>query len=526
MYLDISFRKIGVLLFVFFAMLWSVLLTFDLKDKRYGSTPPFASGVIFLQEIMLRVEYAIEGAVLRSSQLAAATFSFVGGATNSEHPARAIPILTYHRIVWNSGDTSNVSVRNFRDQMYALKRSGWETITLKEYKDFMARKIELPERSVLITFDDGAKESFYPVDPLFRALQFEGVIFVIASAMYTPESTYYLASEEIHRLLDSGRWEIGSHSFDGHRPYAADAAGSEAIFFADKLWLPQQRLETEGEFRARVRNDVQKARETLEREFGVGVDSFAFPLGNETGIEGAANFPEGASITEKVASEFYRLGFLQTSSRDYSFNYPGESDFLAWRIHVHHDWNGARLLQELEGGLPKDLPFNDDFSDDHGWITAWGEVDRGRNNLSLRALRGASSASLFLDGSNLWEDYSFDVSMDWQSSHVFLLTDVKDSKTYNACVYSPGVVRLQTVRNGEVTTLAEKKDERITYGADARAGVRARGYVIECLWNYESIVEAYSRELRGGIGIQTWDSELGKASLRVSEVLARPLMNN
>ncbi|MBI4094037.1 polysaccharide deacetylase family protein [Candidatus Kaiserbacteria bacterium] len=515
-----------MLLFVFFAMLWSVVLTFDIKDKRYGSTPPFASAGLFLQEVMLRVEYAIEGAALKSSQFASAAFSVFQGDEQMRSSARAIPILTYHRIVWNS-DEKNVSVRNFRDQMYALKHAGWETITLEEYKDFMAGKLTLPERSLLITFDDGAKESFYPVDPLFRALHFEGVIFIIASAMYTPESVYYLAPEEIQRLLKSNRWEIGSHSFDGHRPYVADSEGREAIFFADKLWLPEeQRLESEKEFEARVRSDLRKARETLEREFGVEVDAFAFPLGNETGIEGAANFPEGASITERAASELYDLGFLQTSNRDYSFNYPEESKFLAWRVHVHHDWDGARLVQELEGGLPKQLPFSDNFAEDHGWIPAWGTLDRGRNNLSLKAFPDASSASAFLDGSNLWDDYSFDVSMDWQSSHVFLLADVANSKTYDACVYSPGVVRLQSVHNGKVTTLAEMEDERIAYGSDARAGVRVRGAVIECLWNYESIVEAYSRERKGGVGVQVWDSELGKASLRVSEALVRPFMNN
>lgn len=528
MYLDLSIRKILVLIGITAILFGAVSMTFAYKDTRYGATPFYASVGLAWSEILWHISYAIETSVWRASQTGSAALAFVqdeghSGAGGPQRKARAIPVLTYHRIVGSKSDLNNVTVRNFRDQMLALKRAGWETITLKEYQEFIEQKIELPEKSFLITFDDGAKESFYPVDPLLKALGYEGVMYIIAAASETPESSYYLSPTEIKRMLKTGRWEIGSHSFDGHRPYPTDTEGDTGIFFADRLWKSgEKRLETPQEFTERVRDDLQRARSHLEARYGVSIDTFAFPLGNETGIEGAANFREGASITEYEASAIYSLGFLQTDGNRFSFNYPLASSFLAYRIHVDYDWNSTRLLQELENGLPKDLPFKDDFSEDHGWISSWGKLDLGKNNLSLHANNGASSASTFLDGSLLWDNYSFDASINWENGYAFLLADVVNSKTYNSCAFSNGIVRIQTTTDGMTHVLSERVDPRITYMNDARIGMRVHGAVIECLWNYESIIETYERSGTGGIGVQVWDPELGSAALQVSEILVRP----
>lgn len=528
MYIDLSLKKVAPILLISAVLALSVVATNRMKIQQYGSTPPVASLEFALKEFGWRIRYAIESAAWKTGQLASAAALFLGGreiavAQGEDARAQAIPVLTYHRIVSNKNDLNNVTVSNFRDQMLTLKRAGWETITLKEYIEFMEGSRELPERSFLITFDDGAKESFYPVDPLFDALGYEGVIYVIANAMHTEGSTYYLSPNEIKRMLGTGGWEIGSHSYDGHKPYSASPNGDVGIFFADRLWREADaRLEQKNEFIQRVQDDLTRARQELEKEFGVTVDTFAFPLGNETGIEGAANFPEGADITEEEARKIYSVGFLQTNNNMFSYNYPNDTSFISRRIHVDYDWNGERLLQELENGLPKSLPFADNFSTDTGWIAAWGTIDSGRNNFQLQADSGASSASAILDGSRTWDNYSFDTALNWEDGSVFLLADLINSKTYDACVFSPGLVRIQRTENGDTRVLAEKRDARIGYGTNVRAGIRVREAVIECLWNFDSIVESYTRNGTGGIGMQIWDEDLGAAHLQVSEVLVRP----
>lgn len=524
MYTAFTPRKILALSAVVLVMTVAVSTTITAKKWLFGSTP-------FIYSFELAAIYVLDSvraevAHLSRRALAGAAFARFGAPTTSAasgQAARAVPVLTYHRIVSDMSDVNNVTKSLFADQMQTLYDAGWRTITLEEFQAFLAGEHDLPEKSFLIAFDDGAKDSFYPVDPIFRALGFEGVSYIIVEPSKTRESTYYLAPEEIRRMLATGRWEIGSHSYDGHRPYAVDAQGAPGIFFSSRLWLPnERRVETPEEFKARVRDDLARSKAELETTYDVPIETFAFPFGNETNIDGVENFPEGAHLTVEEAARIYEIGFVQTDTQKYSYNYPGIEPFLARRIHVHHDWDGARLLRELEKGAPKTLPFEDDFADDRGWLPAWGSLERGRNNLVITADPGASSASTFLDGSALWDDYSFDAALTWESGHVLLLADVVDAKTYDACAFGDGVVRIQSTSSDETRVLAEARDERMTYGENVQLGIRVHDSVIECLWNYGSVVEAYERDRMGGVGIQIWNPALGTAQLQVSAIIVRP----
>lgn len=522
MFFSLSLRKsfiaAGIAAVLFSALYGTVLL----KEANYGSTPYFYT-------VAVAPRYALESALAElrrmSGNLAAAVgLTGTSYARDDGRTAHGIPVLTYHRILPND-DTNNVTVANFRDQMETLVRAGWESVTAEEYLAFMQGEIELPERSFLLTFDDGAKDSFYPVDPILRSLDLEAVNYIIAHSAQTEESTYYMTPEEIAAMLRTGRWEIGSHSYDGHRPYPTDAEGTEGLFFSDRLWIAEEnRLETREEFTERVRADLTRAREELERTYGVTIDTYAFPLGNEVGVDGVSNFPGGTEITAEEASKLYSVGFLQANGQQFTFNYPEFRTFEAMRIHVDHDWDGDRLLSIMENGLPKDLPFEDDFETPKGWLLSWGTMEAGRNNLLLSASDDRTSASAILDGSRLWTDYSFDASMNWTGGSVFLLADAQDSKTYDACAFSEGEVSIQRTEDGVTTTLAKRQDARITRGTGVTAGIRVHGAVIECTWGFENVLETYDRSAeKGGIGIQTWDETPGAATLQVSSVLVRPI---
>jgi peptidoglycan/xylan/chitin deacetylase (PgdA/CDA1 family) len=473
-------------------------------------TPALSSNALFAS-----AEEAFLGFQLRNIQ-----------SQPTEKMAQSIPALTYHRIVSDSSDVSNVTKSRFKDQMVSLKKAGWETVSLQEFEEFMRGERQVPEKSFLLTFDDGAKESFYPVDPILAALGYEATNFIIVASSETLNSTYYLNPYEIERMLKSGRWSIGSHSYDGHRPYPVDASGTTGIFFADRIWNSTlNRLETEAEFDLRVEKDLRDSQKALSEKYSVPINSFAFPLGNETGINGANNFPEGSQDTEALARRIYEFGHVQTDNQQFTSNIPftraASEQFRIYRIHVDYDWDGARIVSLLENSREKTLPFEDDFSQNHGWIPSWGNVELGRNNFVLRANADGTSASAFLDGTQLWDRYSFDAAFNWTSGHMLILADVVNASTYHACVFSPGVVHIQETKNGVTTTLAERKDSRIGYGSGS-AGVRVHDSVIECRWNFASIAETYNRSFTGGAGIQAWNEQNGAASLTISSVIARP----
>jgi peptidoglycan/xylan/chitin deacetylase (PgdA/CDA1 family) len=533
MYLDISVRKVFFIVVLVGLLLMCVFVTNYQKEQYFGSTP-------FFYTIITSSKYFFNSIIadLEKSTLFAQSFFSRSSSTLGEE--RGIPVLTYHRIVGDPNDTSNVPLATFRDQMQTLKNAGWQAVSLADFEAYVKGEKPLPDRSFLITFDDGAKESFYPADPVLQAFGYNAALYVIGASSQTPESTYYLSPQEIQWILKTGRWSIGSHSYDGHRPYPADAQGDAGVFFADRLWIPSQnRLETPAEFQARVEDDLTHAKTYLQNTYKIPIDTFAFPLGNETNITGTANFPAGASTTESVARSIYAFGFLQTNNQEFTYNFPITTspatdiasetrnmlatDFTVRRIHVDHDWNGARLLSILENGREKSLPYQDDFSQDNGWILSWGKTDLGRNNFTLSAVADQTSVSTMLDGSELWDNYGFDMTGNWQSGFLSAEADVVNSKTYDACVFSQGKVEIQSVTNGTTQTLTSVQNPSIQFSSTAHPGIRVRGSTIECSWNYTAIADAFSRVHSGGIGMQIWNENSGTAQLQVSSIIVRPL---
>lgn len=533
MYIDISLRKITFIVILTILLAISVFTTNTEKSQYFGSTP-------FFYTITVGGKYLLNSLIANIQKSTLFAQAFFSRSTTTAGYERGIPVLTYHRIVTDPNDKSNVPFATFKDQMQALKNAGWQAVSLEDFEAYLKGEKQLPDRSFLITFDDGAKESFYPADPVLQAFDYHAAMYVIVASSQTPESTYYLSPEELKWIIKTGRWSVGSHSYDGHRPYPANAQGDSGVFFSDRLWLPEKnRLETSSEFSARVRNDLTQAKDALQETYGKPIDTFAFPLGNETNITGTANFSEGAQTTQDIARSIYTFGFLQTNNQEFTYNFPVSSgpssditsttenflatNFLVRRIHVDHDWNGARLLSILENGREKSLPYQDDFTQDKGWIIPWGRSDLGRNNFTLHAASNMTSASTFLDGSELWDNYSFDVTANWHTGYLFVLADVINSKTYDACSFAPGEVNIISSVNGETHTLTTVKDPQIQYSNNARAGIRVRGSTVECSWNYAAVADYYDRTHSGGVGIQTWSETPGVAELQVSSIIARAI---
>lgn len=357
MYVDTSLGKYLALLALLAVLGGAVAFTFTLKDMRFGATPFYSAITLLWQEATGHIAYPLRHALLSAG---------LRERPPASGEAKAIPALAYHRLV-DQPDGHNVTVDTFREHMEALYAGGWQTVTLGELAAFLHDGKALPERSVLITFDDGAKQSFYPTDPILRSLGFSAVNYIIAKAPFQPESTYYLSDAEIARMLASGRWEIGSHSYDGHRPYAVDAGGAEGNFFADLLWNAEAgRLESQQEFVTRVDADLRRSRAGLEDAFGIPIDTFAFPFG-ETGLYVAGNFSDGVRLSETAAASVYSLAWLQAARSEFTYNYPDPEGFLARRIKVEPSWSGKDLVDALNDGLPKALPYGDMLVDDRGW---------------------------------------------------------------------------------------------------------------------------------------------------------------
>jgi hypothetical protein len=97
----------------------------------------------------------------------------------------AIPVLLYHGIgpesdFSNADDASyGVELEAFAKQMTMIAHAGYRTVDLEAFIDFVeGRRVELPRRPLLLTFDDARADSWTGADGILRKLHFSAVMFV------------------------------------------------------------------------------------------------------------------------------------------------------------------------------------------------------------------------------------------------------------------------------------------------------------------------------------------------------------
>lgn len=439
----------------------------------------------------------------------------------SDAPALSLPVLYYHGIP--AGRTaSDTGWQDFKDQMLLLKKNGYETIGLQEAVDFLHGKKELPRRSFLLTFDDNRKDSFYPVDPVLKALNYRAVTFVISGTI-DQNSPFHLTRAELKKMLKTGRWEIASHSRNGHGNAPVDASGRQGHWFANRLWRSQdQRLETDEEYTLRVRQDLLAAKRDIEGITGAPVTAFALPFGDYG--QNATNHPGTSAVLLGIARSIYGTIFYQSWNNEDLRNTPGRDTVMVRRIGVEANWSADDLLKVLNSSEEKDLPFLDDFSHDSGWINNWGEsaVDGGR--LRLSAKPDGAGATALLQGTEPWRNYSLSAHFDLATADSFSLLGRAGSRGIAAaCVFKRDSVGFEE-KQGGLASLGSSQTIKLS-AREHVAGMRINNGQVSCSLDGKEIVKDTLKDTDrpGRIGISIWGKTSSQAVATVTRLETKPL---
>lgn len=122
-------------------------------------------------------------------------------------PAHGMPILLYHMV--NDGKSSYaITPTEFEEQMKYLKEEGYTTISLLEYVKARKGKLNLPEKPLVISFDDGYLDNYTVALPIMKKYDFKGTVFVVGNDI---GKKGYLNYEDI-RSLQKHDFEIASHT--------------------------------------------------------------------------------------------------------------------------------------------------------------------------------------------------------------------------------------------------------------------------------------------------------------------------
>jgi peptidoglycan/xylan/chitin deacetylase (PgdA/CDA1 family) len=270
-----------------------------------------------------------------------------------------IPILLYHSI---SEDATRryrpyaIDPGRFREQMEAIAEGGFRTLTVTELASMLADPTaQLPERCLLITFDDGFEEVHRIALPILAGLGLRATAFLVSG--YIGGTSRWLESDgeggrrlvawpQVRELARAG-FEIGSHS---HTHPQLDT-------------LTIRKAEAE----------LRRSRQVLEEGLGSPVTSFAYPHGYHS-----------PRIRELVRANGYSAG----CAVKHALSHAADDPWALGRVVVSADTPADRFAAWIDGrGLPAA------WSGERSRTIAWRIVRRTRARLrGSPSSRGTAAA--------------------------------------------------------------------------------------------------------------------------------------
>lgn len=225
-------------------------------------------------------------------------------------PAEAVPILMYHGIV-DHLDIENTTQENFIAQMEMLKHEGYETISFKEMDDAFHGRGVLPPKPIIISFDDGRRDSYYPTDEIFRTLGFQASIF-LATIKANTNDPFYLNWDEVKKLWDSGRWDVEAHGRNSHDRVKNGFFGQDGRYLTSRIYTPFKGLEPVDEFKQRVEQDYVNGINDIRAHLGFIPKYYAIPL-NDYGAKMSSNYLPSFAFNETMTKKYFSYAFVEVN---------------------------------------------------------------------------------------------------------------------------------------------------------------------------------------------------------------------
>ena len=220
-------------------------------------------------------------------------------ALPDETVSRDVPVLMWHNLAEESSGDMTISVDTFRAQIEALHEAGFKTVSLQQLYDYVHFGTELPEKPIVLTFDDGYLSNYEYAYPILQEYGMQATIFAIGVSV--GKDTYkdtdhamtpHFGADEAREMVDSGLISVQSHTFDMHQwpPFEdGNAQVRETLLPFDG--------EADADYEAAVEADFAESRELLESITGQPVNALAFPEGAYVTLTQDALRSAGAELT-------------------------------------------------------------------------------------------------------------------------------------------------------------------------------------------------------------------------------------
>ena len=187
-----------------------------------------------------------------STILGAAIGAGAGDGETGSSPPGAVPVLMYHVLGSPPAGSAfaELFVKNssFEAQLRWLSRRGYEGVTLDQLYEGWKGERSMPEKPVVISFDDGYRSQYSEGLPALHALDWPAVLSLKVNTLTEGE----LDDNQVNEMIRDG-WEVDSHTINH---------------------LDVSKLKGKD-----LHHEIAGSRAILQKRFRVPVDFFCYPAG-------------------------------------------------------------------------------------------------------------------------------------------------------------------------------------------------------------------------------------------------------
>lgn len=187
---------------------------------------------------------------------------------------KTVPVIMYHQITSETkGNDYILPLKTLEEDFEFLKKNNYTPVSLNALFQYVKCGKPLPEKPVVITFDDGQKSFITKVLPLLEKYSYPANVNIIGSLveLYTNnhdnnDSYAYLNADDIKLLFAHPLVEIGCHSYNLHN-------------LNSRKGMCKLKGETDAEYTRIIKNDIDAFQTLYASLTGKRATCIAYPYG-------------------------------------------------------------------------------------------------------------------------------------------------------------------------------------------------------------------------------------------------------
>lgn len=197
-------------------------------------------------------------------------------AVSASESTVELPVVMYHSIYKDSKLQGKyvIDPQKFEDDLNMLKEKGYTTITVQDLIDYTESNKKLPEKPIMLTFDDGYYNNYLYAYPLLKKYKCKAIIspVVYYTELYSNSSETLSPSyshctwKQLEEMQNSGYVEIQNHSYNLHTQN-------------ERLGLQQKKGESNADYKSVVVKDLSEAQDKFKSNLNYTPTAFVYPFG-------------------------------------------------------------------------------------------------------------------------------------------------------------------------------------------------------------------------------------------------------